>query len=263
MIVDAGPFSLGPVDGSGPAVVCLHGLTGTPYEVRPPAEALAAEGFACVGPLLPGHGAPVDQLAATSSADWIAAALATFDRLRATHERVYVLGLSLGGLLALSLGAHRPVSGLLILATPLRLRPVPRIVVPLLARFVRSVPKTSAIADPEALQRHPGTDRMPLPSVVQLMEFQREVERDLPKVEAPLHLIFSRRDPTVDPRNAERILELVGSPRKTLHFLERSLHVITVDLERDEVAHQCAAFLGDLESRVGPSACVDAGPAAP
>jgi carboxylesterase len=263
MSVDAGPFSLGPVGGSGPAVVCLHGLTGTPYEVRPPAEALAAAGFACVGPLLPGHLAPVDQLAATSSADWIAAALAAFDRLRETHERVYVLGLSLGGLLALSVGAHRPVAGLLILATPLSLRPLPRIAVPLLARFVQSVPKNPGIADPEALARHPGTERMPLPSVVQLMAFQREVERDLPMVEAPLHLIYSRKDPTVDPRSAQRILELAGSSRKTLHFLERSLHVITVDLERDEVARQCVAFLGDLESGVGSSACVDAGPAAP
>jgi carboxylesterase len=260
--VDAGPFSLGPVGGRGPAVVCLHGLTGTPYEVRPPAEALAAEGFACLGPLLPGHGEPVDELARTPASAWLGAAEAAFDQLAATHGRVYVLGLSLGGLLALSVGAHRPVAGLIVLATPLRLRLFPRTVVPVLAPWVSSIPKTPGIADPEALRRHPGTERMPLRSVVHLMRFQREVERDLPKVEAPIHLIFSRKDPTVDPSNAERILGLVGSSRKSLHFLERSLHVVTVDLEREEVVRQCVAFLAGLESRGGAAARVDAEPGA-
>ncbi len=60
MTVDAGAFDLGPVGEPGPAVLCLHGLTGTPYEVRLPAEALAADGFACVGPVLPGHNAPAE-----------------------------------------------------------------------------------------------------------------------------------------------------------------------------------------------------------
>ena len=60
MSPDPGPFKLGDVGGSGPAVLCLHGLTGTPYEVRPPAEALAEAGFACLGPLLPGHGTHPD-----------------------------------------------------------------------------------------------------------------------------------------------------------------------------------------------------------
>ena len=58
-------------------------MIGTPYEVRPPAEALATRGFACLGPLLPGHGTDPGELAST-------------------HERVYVLGLSMGGLLALA-----------------------------------------------------------------------------------------------------------------------------------------------------------------
>jgi carboxylesterase len=41
------------------AVLVLHGLTGSPWEVRPLGEALAARGFHVEAPLLPGHaGAP-------------------------------------------------------------------------------------------------------------------------------------------------------------------------------------------------------------
>jgi hypothetical protein len=49
--VDAAPFDLG--DGRD-AALCLHGLTGTPYEIRPIGEALAAAGVRAIGPLLPG-----------------------------------------------------------------------------------------------------------------------------------------------------------------------------------------------------------------
>lgn len=63
MSVDPGPFRLGDVGGTGPAVLCVHGLTGTPYEVRPPPELLARHGFACLGPLLPGHGQTPQALA--------------------------------------------------------------------------------------------------------------------------------------------------------------------------------------------------------
>ena len=44
------------IPGKGPAALCLHGFTGTPYEVAPLARALAAAGFAVSAPLLAGHG---------------------------------------------------------------------------------------------------------------------------------------------------------------------------------------------------------------
>ncbi len=109
MKVDPQPFRLGDVGGSGPAVLCLHGLAGTPYEVRHPAEALAVRGFACVGPLLPGHGTDPEDLAATHRSAWLEAAVRAWDELASTHQRVYIMGLSMGGVLALALSARRDV----------------------------------------------------------------------------------------------------------------------------------------------------------
>ena len=66
--IDQGQFDLG--DGCD-AALCLHGLTGMPYEIRPIAEALAARGVRAVGPLLPGHGGAHEALAAVTHGDWI------------------------------------------------------------------------------------------------------------------------------------------------------------------------------------------------
>lgn len=244
---DPRPFELGPVGASGPAVLCLHGLTGTPFEVRPPAEALVDRGFACVGPLLPGHGTYPDDLIGVPHQAWLDAAFGAWDELARSHARVYVLGLSMGGLLALALAARRPVPGSVVIAAPLALRPWVRLAVALLRGARRSLPKTTSILDPEARDRHPGYRRMPLAALHQLVGLQEQLRRWLPEVRAPLQLIFSRRDPAVDPGDAERIREAVASAHTELLYLEDSGHVSPVDRESERVAATAVEFLCGLE----------------
>lgn len=248
MRVDPQAFELGDVGGTGPAVLCLHGLTGTPWEVRSPAEALADAGFACVGPLLPGHGTSPDELARTPHAHWLEAALAAYDRLERSHARVYVLGLSMGGVLALALGARRRPGGLAVLAAPFDLGRAVHWGVPLLRRVLGALPKKPAIEDVEARERHPGYDRMPLAAVGELIALAAGVRAELGSVRAPLLCVYSRRDPTVAPHNAELVLREVGSAQRDVHWLERSQHVLPVDCERLELAQRVSAFFSSLES---------------
>lgn len=250
MKVDAAPFRLGDVGGRGPAVLCIHGLTGTPYEVRPPAEALAAAGLACLGPLLPGHGGDPAELAGVPRGAWVDAVLGAWDELAATHARVYALGLSMGGVLALALAARRPVAGLVVLAAPVELGWPARVGVPLWRRFVHFVGKRPGILDDEARARHPGMDRMPLESVEQLIRLGAEVIRELPRVTTPLKLIYSRRDPSVPISNARVILAGVASRVREVSYLDDSAHVLPVDRERDRVAAESVEFIRCLERPV-------------
>ena len=55
-------------------VLCLHGFTGTPFEVQQIGDALAGEGYVVGMPLLPGHGLDPFALEATHWKDWLAAA---------------------------------------------------------------------------------------------------------------------------------------------------------------------------------------------
>ena len=250
MTVDARAFALGdPQGGLAPAVLCLHGLTGTPYEVRPPAEALAEAGFYCEGPLLPGHGTAPADLHRLPRARWVEAVLAAYDALASRHERVYALGLSLGGLLALGLAQHRPLRGLVVLAAPLDLGWLVHGAVPVLHRVVRQLPKTPAILDPEARARHPGYDKMPLGAVNQLLGLAREVKGGLRSIAAPVQLIYSRLDPTVPVRNAELVLRGLPPGEHELRWLEASGHVVPVDAERIQVARWAVDFLSRIEKR--------------
>jgi carboxylesterase len=244
---DPRPFELGPLGGAGPAVLLLHGLTGTPWEMRPLAHALAEAGFACRAPLLPGHGTAPRELARVRREAWLTATAQAFDELAASHRCVYAIGLSLGGLLALRLCVERPVAAAVVLATPLRFRARIRAAVHLLAPIGASLAKTPGIADAEARRVHPGYSRMPFSSIRELLRLQGEVEVALPRVEAPLRLIYSRADRTVAVEDAERILSRVGSRERSVHYLERSDHVLPVDLESARVSRLALEFLAAIE----------------
>lgn len=228
-------------------MLCLHGLTGTPWDVRHPAEVLAAHGFRCEGPVLPGHGTHPDDLVRTLAPAWLEAARAAFDALASRHSRVYVLGLSMGGLLGLSLCQDRSVRAAVLLAVPLAIPSRLAIPVRLLHRFVASVPRIPGVEDRAARDENPGYRRMPLPAVRSLMDLQREVRAGLARVHQPLLLVYSARDRTVGLENADWIARAVSSERIEQLRLERSGHVLPVDVERERIARAAADFFGSLE----------------
>jgi carboxylesterase len=253
--VDVSPFDLPGRGGAvhGAAALCLHGFTGTPYEVRPLGEALAARGVRAVGPALPGHNETPFRLAAVSHDDWLEAARSELARLRARHDPVFAVGLSMGGLLALSLAAEGLLDGLVVIATPLRLwGPLPWLV-PLLkhvAPFARK--RTGAdIRDPVARRRHPSYDRMPLQGVHELIRLQRWVRPRLGRVRCPILVAHGAHDVTANPADAREILGKVSSPRRELLILEGSAHNVAVDYDGPRLAREAADFL--LGALTGPS----------
>lgn len=257
IVVEAGAFAFAPRGGDEPAaVLCLHGLSGTPYEVRAIGEACAARGLAAVGPVLPGHGASAEALAAVSSfSRWVEAAREEARRLRERHAQVFVAGLSMGGLLALDLAAEALVDALAVVGTPLRLPAPVRVAVPLLWRFRPYVPKRggSDIVDAAARARHPSMNVMPLRAVHELLRLQRTVVRALPRVRAPILVAHGARDRTANPADAQAILRGVGSSEREWLECTGSGHVVPVDVDGPLLAEAAATFFL-RRVRGGPSA---------
>jgi carboxylesterase len=255
--VDASAFDLVPdadveaqaqIQGAGAsapaAALCLHGLTGTPYEVRPIARALAARGIRARGPALPGHDTTPEDLSRVPYTEWVAAARGEVEKLRGDHERVFIAGVSMGGLVALALAAEGLCDALAVIGVPLRLRTRAAALVPL-AKYVHGyLPKRdgSDIQDPVARGRHPGYKKMPLRSVHELMKLQRHVVPRLARVSAPILVAHGAFDGTAHSDDAHRIAGEVSSDERRLLLLERSGHVVTVDHDGEHLANSIAAF---------------------
>jgi carboxylesterase len=240
---DPAPFELRGAGGA--AVLCLHGLTGTPYEVRPLGEAFAAAGIAAVGPALPGHNESPERLATVAHEQWLAAAREEVARLRAAHAKVFVAGLSMGGLVALALAAERSVDAAVVIGVPLRIRQRAVRLVPLAKHFVRfmSKPGGSDIRDAAARARHPSYDRMPLAAVHELLRLQRRVLALLPRIESPLLVAHGALDRTAHPDDAREILARVASREREHLLLEASGHVVTVDVDGPRLSAAAVSFV--------------------
>ena len=240
---DPAPFDL---PGAGKAgALCLHGLTGTPYEVRSLGEALAKRGIRARGPALPGHNETPECLARTTHGEWRAAVREHLRGLRAEHERVFVVGMSMGGLLSLDVAAEQPVDAVVTVGVPLRLsRPVEWLV-PLLKYLRPTVSKDegSDIRDAAARERHPSYEVMPLAAVHELLRLQRRVRASLQRVTAPIYIAHGAHDKTANPEDARVIHAGVGSEVRELAIFESSGHVVPVDFDGPALARASADFL--------------------
>ncbi len=247
--VDASPYDLAPQRGDGRVgALCLHGLTGTPYEVRPIAEALVARGIHALGPALPGHDAGPEALARVPFTAWVEAAREEIGKLRGQHETVFVAGLSMGGVAALAIASEGLADAIAVVGTPLRLRPAPVVALIPVAKFVYPyLPKRggSDIQDPAARARHPSYEKMPLRSTHELMKLQRWVRKRLHRITAPIFVGHGSLDRTAHPRDAHEIAGAVSSDDRRLLLLERSGHVVPVDYDGPRLREAIAGFFAD------------------
>lgn len=265
-LIDPRPIHLG--EGSR-AVLLLHGLTGTPYDVAPFAEALHEKGFAVRAPQMAGH-ADLDTLEETTWRDWYATAESAFDELAAQGRRtVMVLGFSMGSLIALRLAALRTpdVMGLAALSVPLSFTAWKRTAIeamararatPGLGRLVGFLPKDGGpdVRVERAGRESPNLRGFPFPALAELVALQREVGDLLPLVRAPLLLLHGRHDHTASVQMAARVAQRVASSQVRKVVLPRSFHILAHDLDRDRACSEIVNFalnvLGSPDPADGP-----------
>lgn len=192
-----------------------------------------------------GHEAGHEALHETRHEAWVELARVELAALRREHDRVFLVGVSMGGLVSLRLAQQEGIDALVVIGTPLVLAPPIPQLLPLARRFVRYRTKRgSDIQEPQARARHPGLEAMPLASVAELIELGAIVQADLAKVEAPTLVAHGALDRTARLRDARRIHAEIGSREKEIFVLARSGHVATVDYDGPALARAAADFLG-------------------
>ena len=231
--------------GSGPVgALLVHGFTGSPQGMRALGEHLAAAGISVVAPRIPGHGTTWQDLNSRRHPEWVAAVEEAHARLAEDADKIFLVGLSFGASLCIDFAARHPdkVAGIVLLSPFVHTKDPRRFLAPVVRMVVQSLPGVgNDIADPN--MREIAYDRVPTSAAYSMLQFIRRARRSLPAVTAPTLIIHSRQDHTAHPDNALMIHNQIGSRDKELVWLERSYHVITVDLEREEVYDRTLRFI--------------------
>jgi carboxylesterase len=229
-------------------VLVLHGHTASPYSVRPLAQLIANAGYAVELPRLPGHGTHWKDLAKTTWRDWARESIGAFEMLRSRSRLQVIVGLSVGGALALHLAATRDDVAGIVLVNPSVWTGDPRVkILPLLKHVLPSVP---GVANDIALegQDEAAYDRMPTRSAASLVEFQRLVRDSFSEVTCPVLLLTSPQDHVVEPVGSDMIREGVSSTDLEQVLLDRSYHVAWLDHDRPIIEERTLEFIQRVTS---------------
>ena len=239
LLPGAEPFSRA---GSAVGVLLCHGFTGSPQSLRPWAEYLADHGVAVSLPLLPGHGTTWQDMARTTAADWYAEVERALAGLRAQCSEVFVMGLSLGGCLALRLAeSHGPdVSGLVLVNPSLAPDTKLFLLAPVLKHVLPSLPGIGSDI------KKPGTaelsyDRVPVRAAASLPQIWRQTTRDLASVTQPVLVYRSSEDHVVGPSSMRALEAGLVPGLLTVRTCSDSYHVATMDNDAP------AIFTGSLQ----------------
>jgi carboxylesterase len=224
-----------------PAVLLLHGGGDTPQTLRYLAAKLYAAGFHVEAPLLPGHGRSLADFMRVSADDLTSAARAAYEELTATHSWVGLIGLSMGGALAVQIAAGAPELPALGLAAPYlgmprdidiaaRLSWIWGLVMP----AVRSGDGMS-VFDATENARSLAYGVFTAGALRALRATVRRAVAALPDVAAPTLVVQSREDNRITAAVAERAFARLGATEKRIEWVTGAAHIITVDYGHDRV----------------------------
>ena len=239
-------------DPAKPACLLIHGFTGTPKEMRWMGEYLYQQGFTCLGVRLAGHATHPEDMIRSRYMDWMASVEEGYHLLRGVTDNIFLIGLSMGGNLALLMSTRlaQPVTGVIAMSTPARLpTDYPIWLLQLVSFVMRYRPKTketpgSGWFDKSAYIDHISYSRNPVHSSAELKKLILEMHAALPRVNVPVLLMHSKNDTYVLPDNMEDIYrELVNASDKTKLYVAGSGHVLPRDAAREQVFTSAVEFI--------------------
>ena len=256
------------------AVLMLHGLSGTAFEVMSVAKALNRHGYTVRIPVLPGHRTSVSDLSNTTWKDWYNAAENHFEELSRKYKTVSVAGLCMGAVLSLRLAAEKQgrVKSLILMSTTLAYDgwaiPWYRFLLPLalytpLKYFWSYKEAGSFGVKNEAIRRRVSSmmndkssvaySRTPADSIREMLGLIKATKHRLSEISSPTLILHAAEDEVASPKNAEFIEQNLGAAHIEKIILDNCYHLITIDNQRNLVAAEAARFITKFKMQPSPA----------
>jgi len=249
----------------------IHGMTGTPNEMKAQASFLYRRGYSVVCPRLAHHGEPLHILRKATWQEFYKSVKDALLKIPA-NQKVFTAGLSMGALLALLLAEEFPerISGVTCFSPTLfydgwNIHWTSRVLLPIAyhtpifhyAYFKEEPPYgiknehirqkvheyygNASLTDIAEVAQY-GYPYFPVPLLCQLRLMVRELTRRMSRIRVPVQLIQASEDDLTSVKNSQFIYDRIASPQKEIVLLHNSYHVITADQERKIVAQKTYEF---------------------
>ncbi|WNF36518.1 alpha/beta fold hydrolase [Bacillaceae bacterium IKA-2] len=223
--------------------LCIHGFTGEAKEIEPLTNFLnKKKGWLVYSPTLPGHGSK-EALKKANFKHWLYAAEIATQELLLRCEKVYIIGFSMGGMIAAYVASKYPVNKLVLLSASAYYLNPKQIIQDMKGWIIEG---WRGELEKDLLYKLYRKKIVDTP-VSATIEFAKVVYRTKPllrNVQVPTLIIQGECDGLVPPKKtAEYLYETISSADKQLYYFKNSKHYIWLGDEREELLKIINHFL--------------------
>lgn len=257
-------------------VLLIHGLTGTPNEMRTIAKGLNQAGFTVYAVKLAGHCGTEADLIPTRWQDWYQSVQDGADFLAGQVEQLFVAGLSMGALLALKLAEDRPdqIKGAAIYSVTFyydgwslpyyarklffTLKWFKKLNLFQSRMFFEAPPyglKNERLRNAVSKSMLSGNSAdaglagNPYASLAELQFMAKVIKQDLAKIQSPCLIMHAKEDDIANIETNSKMAANSVSGATRFVTLTESYHLITIDQQRDIVLDETVKFFDAIVAK--------------
>lgn len=222
----------------------IHGYTGGPYELQPLTNYLRAQtNWDIVVPTLPGHGRNL-QLTNSSYKRWLKKAEDTLQQLMEKYDTIYIIGFSMGGMIASYLAGTFKIDKLVLLSTSgkfIALKQLARGMGQLVADGLTG----KILKNHSYLWYKRKRGKVPLKAYIEFLRLVKYTRTYLRKINSPVLIAQGRQDHVVPYQVLHYLDKEITSPNKEIILFERSNHLICLGKDKETLNEMVYHFLNE------------------
>lgn len=214
----------------------IHGFGGSTYEVEPLAIHLAEKGYDAVCPILKGHTGKREDMKNANYLQWIYSVEEELIKLQTNCDDIYIIGFSMGGLIAFNLAERYEIKAIVTINTPIYYWNIKRI----LTNLIEDLRER----DLKNFKRYMKSSRnSPFSALRNFLLLLKLTKSKLKLIKCPVYIIQALDDDTVRKASASFIFDNLSSPIKCIRFYENGGHLILRSQIAEQVINDIEIFL--------------------
>lgn len=234
---------------NGTAILMLHGFISTPLNLIDFATTFQERGYSVSVPLLAGHGTDLDDFAEHKWQHWLNSAINAYNILRAKHDKVFVIGLSMGSLLTINLAKQFNDIDHIYLLSPALALPLPLplyyFIIKLLSVCGKKYFETVGGDLKKINARELGYSKMPLVCLLEMCKFIQHTRKILATTTTPASAYLAVNDHVISSKKSAKQLKKYGGPLE-ISWYKNSYHILTQDNDSQVILENIADSINDL-----------------
>jgi esterase/lipase len=216
----------------------IHGLGGGTHEMEPLVKPLEEKGFIVAMPKLKGHTGDAKDLKDIDYKQWIFSAETGLLKLVQQCKKIYIVGLGIGGLIAIELSSRHSVAGLVCVNTPMFSR-----------YLIGSVLTNKADV--------PWHGKMPWPTVKNVRLLLTKVKPLVSRITVPIKVAQSGDEKLATKDSASYLLSHVHAVVRQVSNYEKGGYSLFTGDDAENAIKDVLDFFGNLEKIVIAPAIIE------